>query len=135
MVTKDAMTTMNEGIRTRRGMKFLRAEMTTLEQTRTKVVAKPIPIPLMAVVVTARVGHMPKTKRNMGFSLQKPLVNSLTMAIVLSLLTGAQNSCLMISIEFQTLLNCLDHSPRRDRRPRYPIDIAPVLFDCPCGIG
>lgn len=82
MVTKDAMTTMNEGILTREGMKFLSREMTTLEQTKTKVVAKPIAIPLMAAVVTARVGHIPKTKRKIGFSLQKPLVNSLAIVIL-----------------------------------------------------
>ena len=33
----------------------------------------PIPIPFMAAVVTARVGHIPKTSTKVGFSLMIPL--------------------------------------------------------------
>jgi hypothetical protein len=75
MVTKVAMTTMNAGIRTLSGMRFLRREITTLEHKSTNVVAKPIDIPLIAEVVVASVGHMPSTKTMVGFSLRKPLVN------------------------------------------------------------
>lgn len=41
---------------------------------RTNVVESPIPIPLNAPVVTARVGHIPKRETNTGFSLSMPFV-------------------------------------------------------------
>ena len=50
--------------------------MTTFEQASTKVAAMPMPTPSFTVEVTASVGHMPRTRRKMGFSLTTPLVNS-----------------------------------------------------------
>ena len=41
--------------------------------TRTTVVESPIPAPLIADVVTARVGHIPKIRTKVGFSLIIPL--------------------------------------------------------------
>ena len=75
IVTNVAMTTMNAGIRTLSGMRFLRSEITTFEQTSTKSVAKPMDIPLTALVVVASVGHIPRTNAKVGFSLRIPLVN------------------------------------------------------------
>jgi hypothetical protein len=75
MVTNVAITTMNAGIRTLSGMRFLRRDITTFEHTSTNIVAKPIDIPLMAEVVVASVGHIPSTKANVGFSLKMPFNN------------------------------------------------------------
>ena len=58
-------------------MNFLMIEITILEETTTNVVAMPIENPKRAFVVTARVGHMPKTCTNTGFSLHNPLTASL----------------------------------------------------------
>jgi hypothetical protein len=52
------------------------AEITILESIRTNVVASPILIPLIADVVVAKVGHIPRRSTNVGFSLIKPLVIS-----------------------------------------------------------
>ncbi len=43
------------------------------DMIRTAVVVSPIPTPLIAEVVTARVGHIPSIKTNVGFSLITPL--------------------------------------------------------------
>ncbi len=43
-----------------------------LEQTSTKVVATPMPMPFSTPLVTARVGHSPRTSRNGGISAHKP---------------------------------------------------------------
>ncbi len=48
MVTKEAITTINAGIRTLSGIKSFIKEITMFAITNTKVVAKPIPKPLMA---------------------------------------------------------------------------------------
>ena len=53
------MTTMKHGMRTLSGMKFLTKEMKMFERTSTKVVARPIDMPLMALVVVAKVGQQP----------------------------------------------------------------------------
>jgi tetrahydromethanopterin S-methyltransferase subunit E len=47
--------------------------MKRLESIRTAVVESPIPIPLIADVVTASVGHIPSVKTRVGFSLIIPL--------------------------------------------------------------
>ncbi len=47
------------------------------EPTSTNVAAAPMPIAFDAAVVTARVGHVPKTRRNVGFSDIMPLKNTL----------------------------------------------------------
>ncbi len=43
-----------------------------MENTKTSVVDKPMPKPLMAEVVTASVGHIPKRSTKVGFSLIIP---------------------------------------------------------------
>jgi hypothetical protein len=52
------------------------AEITILDRMRTNIVASPILIPLMAEVVVANVGHIPRRRTNVGFSLIRPLVIS-----------------------------------------------------------
>ena len=42
------------------------------------VAAMPMPMALLAAVVTARVGQVPSTRQSTGFSLMMPLVNSRT---------------------------------------------------------
>ena len=51
---------MYPGIRTLSGIKLRRIEIIILENINTTVVESPIPAPLIADVVTARVGHIPK---------------------------------------------------------------------------
>ena len=75
IVTRDAITTIYPGIRTRSGMTFLNAEMIMLENINTAVVESPIPAPLIADVVTANVGHIPNIKTKVGFSFTIPLIN------------------------------------------------------------
>jgi hypothetical protein len=52
------------------------AEITIFERMRTNIVASPMLIPLMAEVVVAKVGHIPRRRTNVGFSLIRPLVIS-----------------------------------------------------------
>ena len=52
---------------------FLISEITTLEPMSTKVVASPIPMALLAMVVTAREGQVPSSSTMTGFSLIRPL--------------------------------------------------------------
>ena len=85
-VTNDAITTMNAGIRTISGIRFLIDEITTFEQINTNMVASPIPIPLMAEEVVPNVGHIPKRSTNVGFSLTIPFINTLKLFIVCSFL-------------------------------------------------
>ena len=49
--------------------------MTKLLPVRTKVVASPIPAPLVAEVVSASVGQVPNSRTSTGFSFQIPLQN------------------------------------------------------------
>jgi hypothetical protein len=49
-------------------MSFLISEITKFEQIRTAVVDKPIPMPFVALEVTASVGHIPITCTNVGLS-------------------------------------------------------------------
>ena len=72
MVTKEAIITINEGILTLSGIRFLTSAITVLDISNTKVVAKPIPNPFMAVEVTPKVGHNPSSKLKTGFSRMKP---------------------------------------------------------------
>jgi hypothetical protein len=83
IVTNEAITTMNEGIRTISGTMFLIQEITMFEHTNTAMVAKPIPIPLMAEEVVPNVGHIPKRSTNVGFSLIIPFINTLKLFIIL----------------------------------------------------
>ena len=75
------MTTMNEGIRTISGIRFLMAEITTLEHISTNIVASPRPIPLMAEEVVPSVGHIPSRSTNVGFSLIIPFIITLKLFI------------------------------------------------------
>jgi hypothetical protein len=76
IVTNDAITTINAGIRTLLGIRFLMSDIAMFERISTAIVATPIPIPLMAVEVTPSVGHIPKISTKVGFSLRIPLVIS-----------------------------------------------------------
>jgi hypothetical protein len=67
---------MYEGIRTLSGIYATIAEITIFERMRTNIVASPMLIPLMAEVVVAKVGHIPRRRTNVGFSLIRPLVIS-----------------------------------------------------------
>ena len=64
---------MNAGIRTPSGMIFRSAEIMRFDMVRITVVVSPIPIPLIADVVTASVGHIPSIRTKVGFSLTNPL--------------------------------------------------------------
>ena len=79
------MTTMNTGMRTMSGVMFLIAEMTKLVQMSTAIVASPMERPLMALVVVARVGHIPRKSTKVGFSLIRPLRKTFIFCIVLTL--------------------------------------------------
>ena len=57
-------------------MTFRRAEIRMLEQMRMTVTARPMPMPLEAMVETARVGQVPSTRRKVGFSVMTPLRNT-----------------------------------------------------------
>ena len=72
MVTKDAMTTINAGIRTLSGINVLSNEMITFDKLNTNSVANPIPNPLIADVVTPKVGHIPSNNTKTGFSFINP---------------------------------------------------------------
>jgi hypothetical protein len=48
--------------------------MNALEHISTNMVATPIPIPFMADVVVASVGHIPRRRTNVGFSLNIPFI-------------------------------------------------------------
>ena len=75
---------MKQGIRTLSGMKFFNNEITKLDIIKTKVVAKPIDMPLMALVVVASVGQHPNNRTSIGFSLISPLVKVFQLLIVSS---------------------------------------------------
>jgi hypothetical protein len=67
---------MNDGSLTESGITLFKSEMTTFEQTSTKVVASPMAIPFFAIVVTASVGHIPSSVTNTGFSFISPFTSS-----------------------------------------------------------
>ena len=86
MVTNEAMTTMKQGMRTLSGMKPFSSEITKFDMMRTKVVAKPIDMPLMALVVVAKVGQQPNSNTKMGFSLMRPLVKVFRLLLIVRFL-------------------------------------------------
>jgi hypothetical protein len=57
-------------------MTFRIKDIIVLELRRTKVVANPMAIPLMAEFVTANTGHKPRSDFNTGFSSHKPFSTS-----------------------------------------------------------
>ena len=69
-------------MRTLSGVMFLMQEMTKLVHISTAIVARPIISPLVALVVVARVGHMPKSNTNVAFSLMMPFLIILSRFIV-----------------------------------------------------
>ncbi len=73
IVTNEAMTTMNAGILTLSGTRFLIAEIAQLLHTRTDVVASPMLNAVIALPVVPRVGQSPRSKTKVGFSLIIPL--------------------------------------------------------------
>ena len=81
-------------MRTDEGMTLRSSETTTPEQTSTKVVATPMPKPLVTAVVTASVGHRPSIWRRDGFSSSRPRekvcasVGSLVVAAVFSAISA-----------------------------------------------
>jgi len=76
MVVKDAITTMNIGIRTADGISFRNRLIISSLMSRTKVMASPIPIPFSTLVVIARPEHNPIMSVSSGFSRTIPFVNS-----------------------------------------------------------
>ena len=83
MVTNEAITTTKTGILTISGVIFLISEITRFEQMSTNIVASPIDRPLIAEVVVAKVGHIPKRRTNVGFSFTIPFNNIFKLFIVL----------------------------------------------------
>jgi hypothetical protein len=55
--------------------------MIKFEKTNTAVVASPIDIPLNALDVVPKVGHIPKRRTNVGFSFTRPFINTLKLLI------------------------------------------------------
>ena len=55
------------------GVMFLMQEMMMLEKRSTAMVASPIIMPFIALVVVARVGHIPSISTKVGFSFMMPL--------------------------------------------------------------
>ena len=74
MVTNDATITISPGNLILSGMTFLKAEMTKFENIRTASVESPIPSPFIALVVVAKVGHIPSMMIKVGFSLNIPFI-------------------------------------------------------------
>jgi hypothetical protein len=72
MVTNEAITTINAGILTISGTRFFINEMMRFEKISTIIVARPMDIPLRAELVVPKVGHIPKRRTKVGFSLIMP---------------------------------------------------------------
>jgi hypothetical protein len=72
IVTKVAIITIKTGMRMILGTILRIDEIITLLNVKTKVKAKPIANPFIAEEVTAKVGHIPKTNTNTGFSFNIP---------------------------------------------------------------
>lgn len=75
--TKAAITTTKTGILTLSGVTSLIQDMAKLEQISTNIVASPMDNPLIALVVVASVGHIPRRSTNVGFSLIRPFIKIL----------------------------------------------------------
>ncbi len=63
-----------QGMRMVAGIKFLTVAMAAFESSNTNKVARPIPKPFKAEVVTPNVGHIPKSITKAGFSCTRPRV-------------------------------------------------------------
>ena len=76
-----AIITIKEGILTFAGINPDTADTTILDIVSTNNVARPMPNPFIAEVVVPSVGHIPRTRTNVGFSLIIPLVIKLSLLI------------------------------------------------------
>ena len=74
IVTKQAIITIYEGIRTFLGIYFATIDITKLEPVSTAVVASPIPTAFRALVVTAKVGHKPSICLKIALLLYNPFI-------------------------------------------------------------
>lgn len=83
-----------------------------LEHTSTIIAAAPMPRALSTEVVTASVGQVPSTSRNTGFSLIRPLVNSLPRLFFSAI---CRTSC-HLRIELEREIDRIRHRFRGDRR-------------------
>ena len=72
IVTNVAMITMNAGVLISSVMIFLNKETRTLEQIKTIIKSRPMPIAASTVLVVAKAGHVPRIDTNNGFSAIKP---------------------------------------------------------------
>jgi hypothetical protein len=75
-VTNVAMMMMYVLMRTCLGMSLRSSDTSRLEPMSTNVVAAAMATAFMAELVTASIGHMPRTITKTGFSFQIPLTNS-----------------------------------------------------------
>ena len=87
MVTREATTTISPGNLIRSGITFLKAEISRFENIRTASVESPIPRPFIALVVVAKVGHIPSIMIKVGFSLNIPFTILSTYLFIIPLPT------------------------------------------------
>ncbi len=99
-------------------------------QTSTKVVARPMPSAFSTEVVTASVGHIPSSRRKMGFSFQSPRAKVLPRLMAISappLLVsaaaprGAPSTCGAVRVVAGAETGA--DAPARAR----PVTVAPVI--------
>src|SRR3990170_735052 len=142
IVTKEAITIMKAGILIISGIIFRNKEIMMFEETRTKAVAIPIPTPLTAEVVTASVGHIPKTRRKSGISSHKPLTRSPDTSLRFSQdapLTGSSSAISedatslsaiikLLFIHLKPPLYGIGDRTGRYRGPAELIYLSPILF-------
>lgn len=77
------MTTINAGMRTMAGTKFLMAEIAAFEHVSTASVARPIDMPVIADEVVPSVGHMPRTSTKVGLRRTMPSSRTLVASIII----------------------------------------------------
>src|SRR3990167_1464082 len=75
-VTYRAIKTTYAAILTCPGTIFLMADTVIFAHNRTNNVARPIAMPFITELVTARAGHVPRTSLKGGISCQSPFLNS-----------------------------------------------------------
>ena len=110
MVTNVAIITIYAGVLISSEIIFLNKETKTLEQIKTKVKSKPIPIAASIDLVVAKAGHVPRIETNNGFSAIMPfrkffLVKPFSLAIVCSfqILCSVSRGINHASHEFSTI--------------------------------
>ena len=77
MVTNEAISRMNAGMRTLSGMMPFSAETVKLEHMSTIIVARPIDMPVIADEVVPKVGQRPRISTNVGLRLNRPSIITL----------------------------------------------------------